>query len=257
MRTEPFAEAELGRDGFLGGKVQLWQPLSGYRAGIDPVLLAATVPARAGETVLELGCGAGPALCCVGVRVPGLTLLGLEIQPAYAALARRNLAANALSGTILTGDIGDPPDALKTVSAHHVIANPPYFDPARRSSADDAGRELGLAGPLPLAAWTGLAARRLRPRGTLTVVLHVERMPELIEAMTKVLGSLEVWPIAPREGRAPALFFARARKGGRAAFRLHPPLVLHDGARHLEDGDDYSQLIRAALRNGEALNFPR
>lgn len=221
------------------------------------MLLAATIPARAGETVLELGCGAAPALCCLGVRVPGLRLLGLEIQPAYAALAQRNLEHNGLTGTIISGDIARPPALLKAHAADHVIANPPYFDPSERNSADDAGRELGLAGPVPLAAWVALGAKRLKPRGTLTVVLRVERMPELIEALSKFLGSLEIWPLAPRATRAPRLFFARARKGGRAAFRLHAPLVVHDGASHLEDGDDYSQLIKAALRDGQELNFPR
>ncbi|HBU54373.1 MAG TPA: methyltransferase, partial [Sulfitobacter sp.] len=33
----------LTRDAFLGGKLHLWQPRKGYRAGVDPVLLAATV----------------------------------------------------------------------------------------------------------------------------------------------------------------------------------------------------------------------
>ena len=42
-------------DDFLGGLVKIAQPLKGYRGGVDPVLLAASIPAKAGETVLELG----------------------------------------------------------------------------------------------------------------------------------------------------------------------------------------------------------
>ncbi|APZ53075.1 tRNA1(Val) (adenine(37)-N6)-methyltransferase [Salipiger abyssi] len=256
MRADPFAEAALTRNAFLGGRVQLWQPLEGYRAGIDPVLLAATVPARAGQSVLELGCGAAPALCCLGVRVAGLVLTGLEIQPAYAALARRNLAENALTGTVIEGDIADPPAVLKAQRFDHVIANPPYFEAASRSAAPDAGRETALAGPVPLAAWVALAAKRLAPRGTATFIQRAERLPELISAMQAGLGSLELWPLAPREGRAPRLILARGRKGGRAAFRLHAPLLLHAGAAHLEDGEDYTDVIRAVLREGDALNFP-
>ncbi|MDO6586360.1 methyltransferase [Salipiger sp. 1_MG-2023] len=256
MRAEPFADAELRRDAFLGGKLRLWQPVSGYRAGIDPVLLAATVPAQPSESVLELGCGGAPALCCLGARVPGLRLVGLEIQPAYAILARRNLDENGLTGQVFEGDIAAPPEALRAHSFDHVIANPPYFDTHARSSADDPGRELGLAGPLPLALWAALAARRLKPRGSFTVVLRIEKLPELLDAM-KPLGSLEVWPLSPRAGRPAKLFFARARKGGRAAFRLHPALALHEGESHLADGEDYSQIIRAALREGKALPFPK
>ncbi|PJE33810.1 methyltransferase, partial [Pseudooceanicola lipolyticus] len=51
-----FSDSDLTRDSFIGGRVWLWQPRRGYRAGVDPVLLAAAVPARPGQRVLELGC---------------------------------------------------------------------------------------------------------------------------------------------------------------------------------------------------------
>ncbi|GGG70737.1 methyltransferase [Salipiger pallidus] len=257
MRVEAFGTPELGCNDFLGGLVTIWQPLFGYRAGVDPVLLAATIPATPGQSVLELGCGAGPALCCLGTRVPGLRLAGLEIQPAYAALARRNLEGNGLVGEVFEGDIAAPPAPLKAQSFDHVMANPPYFEPGSRRAAADPGREMGLAGPLSLPAWVTLAARRLKPGGTATFVQRVERLPELLGAMPSALGSIEVWPLVPRDGRPPRLFFARGRKNGRAAFRLHPPLAMHRGPVHLEDGDDYSDVIRAALRDGRALPFPQ
>ena len=42
-----FDEENLSLNDFLGGRVQLWQPREGYRAGGDPVLLAAAMPAPA------------------------------------------------------------------------------------------------------------------------------------------------------------------------------------------------------------------
>jgi len=52
-------------DALLGGRVRLLQAKVGYRAAIDPVLLAAAIPARAGQRVLDLGCGAGAASLCL------------------------------------------------------------------------------------------------------------------------------------------------------------------------------------------------
>ena len=111
----------------LGGKVRLLQPKEGYRAGTDPVVLAAAVAAQPGQSVLELGCGAGPGLCCLGARVPGLRLRGLELQPGYAALARRNLAHNGLEGEIWTGNLSDPPPDLKAQNFDHVFANTKFY----------------------------------------------------------------------------------------------------------------------------------
>ena len=87
MRLIWGVRVETTNDLFLGGKVTALQPAKGYRAGIDAVLLAASVPAKAGETVLELGCGVGVASLCLAARVEGVEITGVELQPEYAALA--------------------------------------------------------------------------------------------------------------------------------------------------------------------------
>ena len=85
-----------GRTGgyLLGGRVRYAQPRQGFRSGIEPVLLAAAVPARAGERVLEGGTGAGAALLCLAARVPGVHGVGIERDGTLVSLARRNASAN-------------------------------------------------------------------------------------------------------------------------------------------------------------------
>mgnify|MGYP005709842905 FL=1 len=60
---------ELSKDDFLGGAIKIWQPKNGYRAGMDPILLAATVNVSEGQKVLDLGCGVGTASFAIGFRV--------------------------------------------------------------------------------------------------------------------------------------------------------------------------------------------
>ncbi|UWQ59170.1 methyltransferase [Leisingera caerulea] len=251
-----FREDELTRNGFLDARVQLWQPARGYRAGVDPVLLAAAVPARAGEAVLELGCGAGQALLCLGARVPGLALAGVELQAPYADLARRNAAANGQAIDVHEADLSALPEALKQRQFHHVIANPPYYKAGAHSQARDDGRKVALGEGTPLADWIAVAARRLVPKGRLHMIQRADRLPDMLAACDGVLGSLEVLPLAPRQGRAAELVILRARKGGRAGFRLHAPLILHEGDRHERDGESYRPEIRAILRDGAALPWP-
>ncbi len=54
-RAKPLTETT--EDELLGGRVTIIQPAGGYRAAIDPVMLAATVPAETGGRVLDVGSG--------------------------------------------------------------------------------------------------------------------------------------------------------------------------------------------------------
>ena len=246
----------LSRDQFLGGRLGLLQPRSGYRAGVDPVFLAAAVNAAPGQSVLDIGCGAGAAALCLGTRVPGLSLTGLEIQPAYAALARRNGADNGLPFEVIEGDVAAMPPALKSRAFDHVIMNPPYFDRGTGTAAPEPAREVAMGGEVPLAIWVSEAAKRLKPKGYFHIIQRAERLPELLSAMQSRLGSIQLLPLTPRPGRDSQLVLLRARKEGRAAFRLHAGLLVHQGAAHDGDRENYADQIRAVLRDGAPLPFP-
>ncbi len=248
-----FADSDLTADKFLGGRLIIAQPRTGYRAGVDPVLLAAAVPATAGQSVLELGCGAGVATLCLGRRVSGLHLTGVEVQPAYAELARRNAAANAIPLDVIDADLRYLPPALKAQRFDHVIANPPYFQRSHGTASGDPGRDAALAGDTPLTGWIVAATQRLAPKGHLTIIQKADRLQDVLGAFDARLGSVNVLPLAPRRTRAAELVIVQARKGGRGAFRLLAPLILHEGDRHERDGESYTDTVRLVLRDGAAL----
>lgn len=243
---------DLTKDAFLGGKLELFQPKSGYRAGVDPVLLAATVEAEPGQSVLDLGCGVGTAALCLGTRIPGLSLTGVEIQPSYAELARRN---GGTAFTVIEADIAELPLEARDQQFHHVLANPPYFDRGAGKASQDFRRERALGEETPLKTWVSVAAKRLKPKGQAHFIHRVERLPDLLAAMQGRLGSIEVLPLNPRVDRATERVIVRGRKAGRGAFKLHAPLIMHEGVAHLRDGDSYVAPVRAALREGAALYF--
>ena len=247
-----FTDDDLTDDGFLGGRLRILQPRVGYRAATDPVLLAAATEVKAGQSVLELGCGAGVASLCLALRVPGVTLTGVERQPAYAALARGNAARNGVALDVVEGDLAAMPEALRR-PFDHVIANPPYFGPGSGTPARDPGREAAQRENTPLAVWIDAGTRRLVPGGWMTVIHEAARLPDLLAATDGRLGSLALLPLIPRVGRAATRVILRARKGGRAAFRLLPPLILHDGPAHDGDRDSFTPELRAVLRDGAAL----
>ncbi|MCB1388864.1 MAG: methyltransferase [Rhodobacteraceae bacterium] len=242
----------LTRDVFLGGRLAIWQPRSGYRAATDPVLMAAAVPARPGQVVLELGCGVGVALLALGRRVPDLALHGVERQADYAGLARRNADENAIAAAVTEADLTDLPAALR-IGFDQVMANPPYYRPGS-PAARDPGRDAALREETALADWVDVGLRRCREGGVLTMIHLAERLPEILAALGE-RASAAVRPIAARDGRAAGRILVQARKGGRAPFRLLAPLVMHQGPAHRADGDDFSPLGQAILRDMRALGW--
>lgn len=247
-----FAPHDLSDDKFLCGRLHLLQPLKGYRAATDPVLLAAACPAESGQSVLDLGCGVGAAALCLGSRVPGLGLFGLELQADHADLARRNAERNAIALEIVVGDIQRMPTDLRQ-SFDHVITNPPYF-PAGGTPSPIRARATAMQVDTPLSAWVEAASRRLRPGGWLTMIFGADGLPEVLAAMGTKLGSVVVLPLAPREGRPALRVLLRARKGGRAPFRLLAPFVIHSGPAHDGDRESYTPAANEVLRNGADLS---
>ena len=244
-------------DEFLGGRLRVLQPVKGYRAGIDPVLLAAAVPARPGDSVLELGTGVAVALLCLMTRVSGLAVTGIERHPELARLAVRNVQANGFDAAIIDADLAALPAPIRKTSYDHVIANPPFFDRSKGSASDDTSRESGRGLETPLADWVDAGVRRLKPGGRLSMIQRVDCLPELLGCRDPRVGDITVLPFAARIGRPAKLVVVQARKGARGPFRLLAPFILHSGPEHDGDRDDYLPETRAVLREGAALDVAK
>ncbi|MEM7545698.1 MAG: methyltransferase [Pseudomonadota bacterium] len=238
---------DLTEDAFLGGRVHVLQPRTGYRAATDPVLLAALVNGRPGQRVLDVGCGAGTALACLAARVPGLELHGIEVQEDYAALARCNLP----QATIWTGDLLNPPVALKAMQFDWVLTNPPFFDAAGAASPD-AGRDKARREAVPPQDWAAACLRRVRSAGHLAVIHRTDRVPDLLSGLVGA-GDISLIPLQARIGRPAKRVLIRARQGAGGPFRILPPLILHEGAEHGHDGDDFSLEALKILRDAQAV----
>lgn len=248
-----FAPEALTEHGFLGGLVHVKQPRDGYRSGVDAVYLAAAAPAVAGESVLDLGAGAGVASFCLAARVAGLSLSALEVQPAYAALSEENAVRAGIGLTVYRGDVADPPAVLRSLSFDGVIANPPYH----RAGAGLISESKVTAHheTVPLSVWMDCALKRLVPGGWLVMIQRSERLPELLKGLEGRAGDIHVKPIAGRIGRPATRVVIKARKAARAPLTLCAPFIEHEGAEHVRDGDDYCAAAKAILRDGAALDF--
>lgn len=241
---------ETTDDSFLGGKLVLRQPREGYRAGIDPVLLAASVSAKPGEQILDLGCGIGAVMHCLAGRLDGVSVTGLEVQGDLVALAEHNIKVNGLEDrlTVIQGDILCLPPALKPDSFHLVVCNPPYMEgdsgnPSPNKIKSTANHE----GAATLADWVKVACKLVRHKGSVTFIHRADRLEDLMAAFAGTLGDIHVLPLWPKEGAPAKRVIVRGRKGVSSPTKILPGLVMHgaDGA--------YTPEIDAIPRKGAAL----
>ncbi|HVZ09227.1 tRNA1(Val) (adenine(37)-N6)-methyltransferase [Rhodopila sp.] len=231
----------------LGGRLRYGQPKGGFRSGIEPVLLAASVPAAGGEHVLEGGTGSGAALLCLRARIPTLVLAGIEIDAELAALARHNAAANGFRDiSVITGDLLSTP---LPGPCDHALANPPYHGPGTPSPLPERERAKRGAGEL-IAAWIARLVGCLRNRGSLTLILPAAAVPGALAAMDAAeCAATILFPLWPKTGRDAKLVLLRGVKGSRAPIRVAAGLVLHgpDGA--------FTSTVDAVLRDGAPLDL--
>ncbi|HEX3995206.1 MAG TPA: methyltransferase [Acetobacteraceae bacterium] len=213
-------------DHLLGGRISYRQPRDGFRAAIDPVLLAAAVPARAGERVLDGGTGAGAALLCLASRIPDICGLGVDRNPELLRLAQANAIANGRPGLLFaaadltTSPIGGEFD--------HAMANPPYHPVEGTRSPSSAREAAKRSAPGQLNEWVAALSRPLRNRGTLTMILPPRMLEQALIAMRDCKVPAEcVFPIWPKQGMPARLTLVQARKFGRSPLRLASGLVLH------------------------------
>lgn len=240
-------------DTLLGGRVRLRQPTDGYRAAIDPVLLAAAVPARTGERVLDVGMGTGAAALCLAARVAGCRVSGLERDPGLADLARQNVVLNGLGERVevFDGDLLRPPAALVPESFDHVMANPPYLEAGRADMrATVAARGAAtVEGEAKLADWLVFCVRMAAPGGTVTMIHRTDRLDEVLAGLPPSKGKVAVLPLLAAADKPAKRVIVGWRRGGGGPVRLDAGLALHEA-----DGG-FTAAAEAVLREAAALEI--
>jgi len=249
------SDVELGalsRDDMIGGGIHLLQPKSGYRVSMDTIMLQASVPANAGERVLEPGTGTAAAALCLARRMPGVAVTGLEIQPALERIARQNVAYNDLSErvNILGGCITNPPEILSEGQFDHVMVNPPYLDPGAALSSPTATKDKAhMNSTATLYDWLNFSINMLKHKGSLSVVFRADRMHDLIYLLHGRVGELTICPLWPRAGSPAKRIIIQGRKGLHGVTCMSQGLALHGCV------DRYTPEAEKILRAGAALDL--
>jgi tRNA1(Val) A37 N6-methylase TrmN6 len=246
------AAAAFTEDRLLGGRIRLRQPAAGYRVAIDPVFLAASVPAEAHQSVLDVGCGAGAAMLCLAARIPHSRLVGLEMRRDLVRLAGDNAILNSMESRVsaMIGDLLHAPPRLSPGAFDHVMANPPHLEPGRTTATALPQKAAAtIEGEADLAAWVRFALAMVRPKGSVTFIHRADRIDALLAEFAGRAGEVIVYPLWPGQGKPAIRILVRVRKQIATPARLAPGLVLHEPDGRL------TAAAEGVLREGRALDL--
>jgi tRNA1(Val) A37 N6-methylase TrmN6 len=246
------AEPSFTEDRLLGGRIRLKQPAIGYRVAIDPVFLAAAVPAEPHQLILDLGCGAGAAMLCLAARVPHSRVVGLEMQRDLVRLAGDNVILNGLEAraSVMIGDLLHPPPRLSPGAFHHVMGNPPYAERGHATPSATAGKSVAtVEGDANLGDWVRFSLAMVRPNGTVTIIHRADRIDALLGHIAGRAGEVVVFPLWPGQDKPASRILVRMRKQVAAPARLAAGLVLHEAEGRLTTAAD------GVLREGRGIEL--
>lgn len=169
----------MANDYFQFQQFRINQADCAQKVSTDACLLGAAIDLSGATRVLDIGTGTGLLALMVAQRAPAAAIEAIEIDPAAAAQAARNVAASPWAARVRVRplSLAAYAAALPPVFSH-IICNPPFF---RRSlappdAARAAARHAG-EGSLTFEEIAAFAADFLAPAGTLTVLLPP---PELV-----------------------------------------------------------------------------
>ena len=240
--TQPVDET---LDALFHGKVKLFQSRSGYRFSLDSLLLAHFVTLKARERAIDLGTGNGVIPLILAHRHHDVAITAVEIQPAMAERAARNVRLNRLESQIhiCLGDIREA-DAIASAASFDVaVCNPPYRRAVSgRISPNDEKRIARHESRGALGDFLRAADFFLRPRGRIAVVYLAERAVDLLSAMRAArLEPKRVRMVHSFIDADASLVFVEGVKGGRSVVKILPPLIVYG------EGKNYSDEVAAMI----------
>lgn len=214
----------------LNKRVRLLQPRDGFHASIDTVFLAAAVPAKPGDNLLDMGCGVGSAGLCVMERVSGCTLTGIDFQKPLVEIARKNAALNGIEdkAAFICSDFRND-TVLPERAFHCVMMNPPYMEEGKHTPSPNASKAMANGGEAALEDWLRYAFARLIKGGNLAIIHRADRLDDILAALrVDDFGAASIYPLWPKAGSDAKRVIVSARKHKKSPLVFHPGMILHE-----------------------------
>lgn len=223
--------------------MKILQKNTGFRFGMDAVLLADFARVEARDRAADFGTGTGILPLLLLGRGKAAHVDALEIQPDMADMARRTMALNGLEEKchVHLLPVERANEVIPRASLDAIICNPPYGVPGTTlrnpSETLSTARHQSEEG---LSAWFAMAYQLLKGKGRFHMIYPAPRMLEAMQAMEKArLAPKRFRLIYPAADKAANLVLIEAMKDAKPMLHPMPPLIVYE-----KDGSMTSELRR-------------
>lgn len=223
--------------------LRIIQKNSGFRFGMDAVLLADFARVEERSRAADFGTGTGILPLLLAGRGRGAHIDAFELQADMADMAKRSVALNGLTERIAVHHL--PVEAADSVvqpgTLDAILCNPPYgvpgttlLNPAKALSVARHQTEAGLMD------WFRMAYRLLRGKGRFHMIYPAPRMLDAMTALSKArLEPKRFRLIYPYADKPANLVLIEAMKDAKPMLHPEPPLIVYE-----KDGGMTAELMR-------------
>lgn len=239
---------EISLDNFLDGKIKIYQPKNGYRAGIDAILLASSVKVFKKCKILDIGSGTGVISLFIASKYKNVEIVGIEKNFKYYSLSMKSLKINKLKSKIkfLNKNFSD----VINMKSDIIVSNPPWFQEnstykSHNSLINDAKIE-----SLKLDSWIEKVLINLSSKGEYYTIFPYRRIEEIINILMIHFKSVEVYPLSSFKNIQPDKAIILAKRSGKECNCYeYDRIVIH------KKDKSFMKNINGILRKGNSLSL--
>ncbi len=239
---------EITLDKFLDGKLRIYQPKKGYRAGIDAVLLAASVKERNNLSILDVGSGSGVISFCLAYRCNNVSITGIEKNKDYYLLSLKSFKKNNKNFKI--NFINKDFKKLDKMQFSVIVSNPPWFPinsiyESKNSLINEAKIE-----SISLDRWINKVCDNLELFGEYYTIFPYDRINEIIDIMKNYFNLIKIYPLASFVKDKPnkAIIYAKKTNNKYKLWKFDK-IIIHKSDKSFMDN------IKKVLREGSSLSL--
>ena len=241
---------EYTNDYLLNLRVKIFQPINGYRASTDAVILSALPEKiKPRDRILDVGSGTGAISLCLAHRLQNqnIQIHGFELQSDLAELSNLSAKANGFSEFLHYHNVNITNTSLpeKPNTFQHVISNPPYSETDMKSPNPSKSLAHNFE-DFNINNWIQFCLKMLAPFGWFYMINRAEALPQILYSLHEKAGDITIIPLHSKNTQNAKRVLVSARKNSKTPAIIKPAFIIHQ-----KDGS-YTPQAEQILRLGKS-----